>query len=69
MKRLFSIVLALVLVFTMTFTLSACGSGECEGCGETASLSTFKYDGESAKLCSDCKELAEAFAAIASAFS
>ncbi|MCL2697089.1 MAG: hypothetical protein FWE74_03280 [Oscillospiraceae bacterium] len=68
MKRLFSIVLALVLVFTMAFTFVGCSSGECEGCGETGSLSTFTFDGEKSKLCKDCKAVAEAFASLANMF-
>jgi hypothetical protein len=68
MKRILSMVLAVVLVFAMAFTFVGCASGECEVCGKDASLSTFRFEGESMKVCSDCKSGLEMLASLASAF-
>lgn len=59
MKKLF----ALLLIVLLTFSFFACGSkGECEACGETASLKKLTVMGESAMLCGDCYSYAKATA-------
>ena len=65
MKRFLAVVLAMALMLTMAFAFTACSKGECEMCGQTASLKTFKAGGESAKLCGTCHDIAKAFASFA----
>lgn len=62
MRRVLSLLLALLLVGTMALTLTSCGKGECDLCGQTESLNTFKTDGEKLRLCDDCYKLAKIFA-------
>ena len=57
-------IIAILLVVLLAFAFVSCGKGECEFCGQTASLKKFTYQGESAKLCKDCYALAEIGASI-----
>jgi len=58
MKRFLAVVMALVLVFSMAFGLTACSSGdECEICGATGKLNSVDYFGSQADLCKACENL------------
>ena len=47
-------IIAILLVVLLAFAFVSCGIGECDFCGETASLKKFTYQVESSKLCEDC---------------
>jgi uncharacterized lipoprotein YehR (DUF1307 family) len=69
MKRLLSVILVVALALTMTFALVGCASGECDWCEETKSLSNFNFDGDTLKVCSECKSNLEALEALMNMFS
>lgn len=51
MKKILAIAAAVLLALSVV----SCGDkGKCEGCGETAKLKKYTFQGESAKLCKDC---------------
>ena len=66
MKKVLSLVLALLILSTAALTLASCGKVTCPLCNdEVSSLSTKKTEvfGEEVKICKDCykglKELEE----------
>lgn len=60
-------IIAILLVVLLAFAFVSC-KGECELCGQTASLKKLTYEGESGKLCEDCYSLAKMGASMADAW-
>jgi hypothetical protein len=60
--------IAILLVVLLAFAFVSCGKGECDLCGQTASLKKLTYDGESGKFCKDCYDFAKSMTEFAASF-
>ena len=59
-------IIAILLVVLLAFAFVSC-KGECELCGQTASLKKLTYEGESGKYCKDCYDFAKSMTDFANA--
>ncbi len=50
-------IIAATLCALSLLTFASCGKSICDGCGREANCSKVTYEGETANLCKDCKEL------------
>lgn len=60
-------IIAILLVVLLAFAFVSC-KGECELCGQTASLKKLTYEGESGKYCKDCYDFAKSITDFAASF-
>ena len=68
MKKFRRIIAILCLIVILVTLLTGCKYGKCEECGKKTTLKKFTYNGESAWLCSDCYDQAEALVKLIDAF-
>ena len=52
--------MALISAAAIALSLCACAPKECELCGREEKTKKYRYEGESAYLCEDCGQLADA---------
>lgn len=56
MKKLISLVLAVVMILAVSLCFVSCAKGECDLCGEEARLKKAEVLGKECQICSECAE-------------
>jgi hypothetical protein len=56
MKKMISLVLAVLMVLTASLSLVSCKKGECDLCGEEARLKKAEVLGKECHICGECAE-------------